>query len=716
MAKPGKATRVRKALCVFLTLLALFLIGTVVVLSTVVSYFGVDWRDVITEPEMKLYERLALQASKAAGSDAAPSSGMQEVVAPLAPTEQPEKGEWVPTLDEEDTATVVDEFVGELVQRGLLNSSVPSASTPKPRIPKIIHQTWKTDTLPERWDNVRKQCMELHPDYEYKLWSDESSREFIAKEYPWFLTAFDGYPYPIQRADAIRYFVLHHFGGVYMDLDIGCKRNMDPLLYFQVILPATIPVGVSNDLMLSEKGHPFMDLVIHNLVTFNHQYGTNYPTVMFSTGPMFLSAQYGLWPKEDIEVGDRQVRILPRRWYGKNAPVTEMEDSYFDHFYGSSWHADDAGFITFLGKFGMGLMYIGFGIVILGVARLVWSKRSILKTSSQRQLGPIALPFHVGSDGLPFTRPGTPGAGSRPDSPVGSRSGTPSGPRLRQDSATGRGVLYYLPVWFLPPGDSGSRSPGPSSPTQGQGWSQYLPNLSFVEDDAEHRYHPVPNFSRPPSPSNNSILHAPGSMHDGAFDGTPLHSIQSPKPIKSHPPRDLEETASSPPPPSAPTSPNPPAYSSLKSWGSALFRTSPRASLVPLGANGNGGSGAISPSLSDAERGSSDLFVPSHAKSSSTSSSTAGQPPPRARSPLPQYQPPTSQSLASAGSDPEDEAWDEFDPSTAATAAEEDDLEGSGEESYPGGGAGVEEEVDRLLSEMEPDFEAKLARERRGEQ
>ena len=51
-----------------------------------------------------------------------------------------------------------------------------------------------------------------------------------------------------------------------------------------MILPATIPVGVSNDIMLSEKGHPFMDLVIHNLVTFNHQYGTNYPTVMFSTG------------------------------------------------------------------------------------------------------------------------------------------------------------------------------------------------------------------------------------------------------------------------------------------------------------------------------------------------------------------------------------------------------------------------------------------------
>jgi mannosyltransferase OCH1-like enzyme len=176
-------------------------------------------------------------------------------------------------------------------------------------------------------------------DSEFMLWSDASSRKFIAEYYPWFLSTFDGYVYPIQRADVIRYFVLHRFGGIYMDLDIGCRRNMDPLLYFEVILPQTIPVGVSNDLMFAEKNHPFMDLVIHNLITFDHTYGTNYPTVMFSTGPMFLSAQYGLWPKDVSEGMERQVRVLPRRWYGKNAPPSQMTDSYFDHYYGSSWHA-----------------------------------------------------------------------------------------------------------------------------------------------------------------------------------------------------------------------------------------------------------------------------------------------------------------------------------------------------------------------------------------
>lgn len=122
-----------------------------------------------------------------------------------------------------------------------------------------------------------------------------------------------------------------------MDLDVGCQRSMDPLLYFSVILPATIPVGVSNDLMLSEKDHPFMELVIRSLIPFARQYGTNYPTVMFSTGPMFLSAQYGRWPKSKDFLSD--VRILPRRWYGKNTPLEERADAYFAHFYGSSWHS-----------------------------------------------------------------------------------------------------------------------------------------------------------------------------------------------------------------------------------------------------------------------------------------------------------------------------------------------------------------------------------------
>jgi len=217
------------------------------------------------------------------------------------------------------------------------------------------------------------------------LWTDASSREFIAQNYRWFLDTFDSYPYGIQRADAIRYFVLHHYGGVYVDLDIGCLRQLDPLLIFPVILPRTIPVGVSNDLMFAEKEHPFMAQTIHNLVTFDHNWILNYPTVMFSTGPMFLSAQYGLYTSSQPLTPDQrgEVRILPKSLYGKNAKPEEAPHSFFSHFYGSSWHSDDAAFIGFLGKWGKALLWVGLVILIVGLIRLGYSN------SKQRHFGSV---------------------------------------------------------------------------------------------------------------------------------------------------------------------------------------------------------------------------------------------------------------------------------------------------------------------------------------
>lgn len=250
------------------------------------------------------------------------------------------------------------------------------------------------------------------------LWTDASSREFIAEHYSWFLPVFDSYPYAIQRADAIRYFVLHYYGGVYMDLDIGCRRRLDPLLRFEVILPVTRPVGVSNDLIFAAKGHPFMDQVIHNLVTFNHRYLTHYPTVMFSTGPMFVSASYGLYvdahgpasPSTSLEpdAGFSGVRVLPKPLYGKNAPLSEVPDAFFKHYYGSSWHAGDAGFLIFLRDHGRFLMFIGACVVAYGafktiVPRLLFSmkkgehRRSASRSSrSHRRSGQwVGLPIRT---------------------------------------------------------------------------------------------------------------------------------------------------------------------------------------------------------------------------------------------------------------------------------------------------------------------------------
>ncbi|KAJ7764992.1 glycosyltransferase family 32 protein [Mycena maculata] len=355
--------RRRRALFALLTVLGLFLFGTVVVLTSVTYYLAID-----------------------------PSAYLTEIEVPAS-----------------DSSTRWNASEHGQVER----------------IPRILHQTWKTGTLPDKWKSISQECRDMMPDYEYMLWTDESSREFIARHYPWFLNTFDDYSYAILRADAIRYFVLYHYGGIYLDLDIGCLRPLDPLLVYPVILPKTIPVGVSNDLMFAQKHHPFLAQTIHNLATFDHSWILNYPTVMFSTGPMFLSIQHGIFTSQRVAGGN--VRILPKSLYGKNARPAEAPHSFFTHHYGSSWHSDDAAFIWFLGVWGKGLMWVGLAVLLVGTAK-VWPSKQ--RRRNLRRIGGYDVLFprrsqrtgrwqiHVGEPSLPPS-----GTSTQLPSPDGSEQG-----------------------------------------------------------------------------------------------------------------------------------------------------------------------------------------------------------------------------------------------------------------------------------------------------
>ncbi|EGW32852.1 uncharacterized protein SPAPADRAFT_60194 [Spathaspora passalidarum NRRL Y-27907] len=205
-------------------------------------------------------------------------------------------------------------------------------------IPKIIHQTYKTSDIPEIWKSGQQACVSLHQDYQYILWTDAKARQFISEEFPWFLKTWDSYPYPIQRADAIRYFALVHYGGIYIDLDDGCERKLDPLLTVPAFVRKTVPTGISNDVMGSVPNHPFFLKVLESLKTYQRNWLVPYITIMFSTGPLFLSVMWKQYKRWGVpEAG--KVRILMPQDY-KASPY-----SFFAIAPGSSWHMDDAKFV-----------------------------------------------------------------------------------------------------------------------------------------------------------------------------------------------------------------------------------------------------------------------------------------------------------------------------------------------------------------------------------
>ena len=65
-------------------------------------------------------------------------------------------------------------FIALLFETGLL-SAIPPETLPfraqwaedRRPIPKILHQTWKNETIPEMWSIAQYSCRDLHPDYEY---------------------------------------------------------------------------------------------------------------------------------------------------------------------------------------------------------------------------------------------------------------------------------------------------------------------------------------------------------------------------------------------------------------------------------------------------------------------------------------------------------------------------------------------------------------------
>ncbi|KAJ5346841.1 uncharacterized protein N7506_000094 [Penicillium brevicompactum] len=250
-------------------------------------------------------------------------------------------------------------------------------------IPKIIHQTYKNETIPKVWVEAQQSCIDLHPDYEY------ISRHFIAAEYPWFLGTFDGYNHPIQHADSIRYFVLAHYGGIYIDLDDGCNRRLDPLLTYPAWVRRTVPTGISNDAMGSVPQHPFFLRVIKLLQQYDRHWLLPYITVMYSTGPLFLSVIWKEYMHDKPSDADH-VRILMQDGY------SQFSWSFFTHYHGNSWHGKDAHLIFWMGQHWLFLAVCGFCIAGLVGFCLWWSYHRIMLLGAKYRYRYMKVPAIIG--------------------------------------------------------------------------------------------------------------------------------------------------------------------------------------------------------------------------------------------------------------------------------------------------------------------------------
>lgn len=170
-------------------------------------------------------------------------------------------------------------------------------------IPRIIHQTWKSESLPPSFHFFRETWRRHHSDWEYRFYDDDACRRVVETWFPELLPLYDCCPHPIQRADIFRYLVVAREGGVYADMDMECLRNVDPLLegrraVFGVEdrlshrqtrrMNLRYAERIANFVFAAEADHPVFQMIIGTLKELPGKWNLR-EEILETTGPGFLT-------------------------------------------------------------------------------------------------------------------------------------------------------------------------------------------------------------------------------------------------------------------------------------------------------------------------------------------------------------------------------------------------------------------------------------------
>lgn len=222
-----------------------------------------------------------------------------------------------------------------------------------------------------------------------QLWTDDGARQFLAEEYPWFIEPWDNYAHPIQRADSIRYFVLHHYGGIYLDMDTICNQTFpmheienDDSSPHVAVFKSTAPTGVTNDLMISSLRHPAFTFAITQLQDY---YAATrfwaeilpYVNIMLSSGPLFLSLVLKDYLLQQATLPSPSVTVI----------TAENPNPFISDLQSSTWHRSDAKVLLWLGTrpwawFFLGAIAVAAGLVVFNYLLLATFRFLVYNLSS----------------------------------------------------------------------------------------------------------------------------------------------------------------------------------------------------------------------------------------------------------------------------------------------------------------------------------------------
>ncbi len=128
-------------------------------------------------------------------------------------------------------------------------------------IPKIIHCCkYKKFTYPQSVDTVISSWKKHLPDYEIKIWDEDS---FDINISTWtkecYESGYSSYPY---INDYIKFWALYNYGGIYLDLNQTIVKSINPLLNNQLFIGAITNNNIGFGIIGAERGNKYIKEIL----------------------------------------------------------------------------------------------------------------------------------------------------------------------------------------------------------------------------------------------------------------------------------------------------------------------------------------------------------------------------------------------------------------------------------------------------------------------
>lgn len=209
-------------------------------------------------------------------------------------------------------------------------------------IPKQIFHIWISDKpVPEKFEQYTRTWKEANPDFKiinvrtcdfdspFLKWAKERNAYTLINHY-------------------LRCKLLYEYGGVYLDLDVECVNDLTPLLSNSLTIGIEDGHSVNNAIIVSEKGHPFLDACMYHMDRFDFKV----KDVELATGPhlfkMVAKSYYGWQPNQigsfySVTNGSTITITAPEYFYPYHyselyTPECITDKTYCIHHWNQTWN------------------------------------------------------------------------------------------------------------------------------------------------------------------------------------------------------------------------------------------------------------------------------------------------------------------------------------------------------------------------------------------